>query len=66
MSHQIFIKLPTTKTQKKVICICNIYKDKKEPCNPQTRDAHIEKYGICKELSSSSELHTNIHSSTNL
>ena len=47
---QIFIKLPASKTRKKIICICNMCRGKKEPCNLWTRDTYIEKYGICKEL----------------
>jgi len=65
MSHQIFIKLPASKTRKKVICKCNICKGKKEPCDPRTRDAHIEKYGTCEDLVGSSELQADIPSSTN-
>ncbi|CAG8683893.1 3076_t:CDS:1 [Dentiscutata heterogama] len=64
MSHQIFIKLPVTKTQKKVICPCNICKSEKEPCNPQTKDAYIAKYRVCKELLSTYEPYPNISSPT--
>src|SRR5260363_414499 len=63
MSHQIFIKLPASKTRKKVICKCNVCKGKKEPCDPRTRYAYIEKYGICEDLVDSSELQANIPSS---
>ncbi|CAG8545876.1 4355_t:CDS:2, partial [Dentiscutata heterogama] len=37
---------------------------KKESCDLQTKDAHIAKYVICKELLSSYESHHNIPSPT--
>ena len=63
MSQQIFIKLPASKTRKKVICTCKICKGEKE-CDPRTRDAHIERYGIWKELTGSAEPQSNIPSPT--
>ena len=55
MSHKIFIKLPASKTRKKVNCTCKVCKGEKEPCDPRTRDAHIERYGVCEELVGSTE-----------
>ena len=65
MSHQTFIKLPASKTRKKVICICKVCKGKSELCDLRTRDTHIERYGICEEFVSSVEPQPDIPSLTN-